>query len=77
MDASNTTTDCFECPGRLVCRCLQVTEEAVVSAIEFGGCQSVRDLRRETGAGSGCTACQRQLRVILERRASLTVLQTA
>ncbi len=77
MNASHPTTDCAACPSRLVCRCLHVTEEMLLSAIEEGGCETVRDLRKHTGAGGGCTACQRTLRVILERRTSLAVLQTA
>jgi bacterioferritin-associated ferredoxin len=76
MNASSTT-DCVACPGRLVCRCLQVTEEMLLSAIEYGGCETVRDLRKHTGAGGGCTACQRELRGYLERRVTLSVLQPA
>ena len=77
MNASRTTMDCETCPNRLVCHCLQVTEEMLLSAIEEAGCQTVRDLRQHTGAGGGCTACQRKLRTYLERRTSLAVLQTA
>src|SRR5689334_5711120 len=55
------------CPGRLVCRCLRVTESVVVRALTTGGARSLKELRQETGAGDGCTACHRLLRSYLER----------
>jgi bacterioferritin-associated ferredoxin len=76
MNAFEESKDCGTCPGRLVCHCLQVTEEMLLSAID-GGCATLRDIRRHTGAGSGCTACQQAVRAYIERRVSLAVLQSA
>ena len=57
---------CSDCPIRVVCRCLQVTEEAVVEALTTRPIQSVKDLRRHTGAGDGCTACHHTLEQYIE-----------
>lgn len=76
MNASSSDFDCTGCSSRLVCRCLQVTEDVLLSAIQEG-CVTVKDLRRHTGAGGGCTACQRTLRSYIERRTALDVLQPA
>lgn len=69
MNAS-CNKDCSACSGRLVCHCLQVTEDMLLAAIEAGGIETVKDLRRHTGAGGGCRACQRKLAGYLERRAT-------
>jgi bacterioferritin-associated ferredoxin len=58
-----------DCSERLVCRCLQVTESEVVTAIHTGEVRTLRDLRRHTGAGDGCTCCHERLRQLLERHA--------
>jgi NAD(P)H-nitrite reductase large subunit len=60
---------CDGCTGRLVCRCLQVTEEALIAALATNDVRSVNDLRACTGAGDGCTACHQVLRRYLERYA--------
>lgn len=54
---------------RVVCRCLGVTEDVILSALTTGLVQSVRDLGRCTGAGTGCTACHAQLRRYLAEHA--------
>lgn len=63
------TTDftCDACPAKLVCRCLKVTEEEVVTALAIHGVESVKELRRLTGAGDGCTACHRKLNLLIEQ----------
>ncbi|MBY0231706.1 MAG: (2Fe-2S)-binding protein [Gemmataceae bacterium] len=73
MDSTFEARDCSACPSRLVCRCLQVTEDALLAALDAGGIQTLRDLRRCTGAGDGCTACHRQLKTYLERRTALAM----
>jgi len=57
---------CGDCPGRFLCHCLQVTEEAVVEAVKRFGLQTVLEVRRHTGAGEGCTACHRRIRDVVE-----------
>ncbi len=73
MDTFYTPEHCHRCPERVVCRCLNVTEGEIVQAIASGEFQSVRDLRRHTGAGDGCTCCHEQLKEYLARY-SLTVV---
>jgi bacterioferritin-associated ferredoxin len=58
--------DCRTCDDRVVCRCLQVTEEQVVFAITTLEVRNLRELRQTTGAGDGCTACHRKLKALLQ-----------
>ena len=70
-----TTEDCAgscrscatvgSCPDRVVCRCLGVTEETVISAIVALGQRTVKEVRRATEAGDGCTCCHRELAAYL------------
>jgi bacterioferritin-associated ferredoxin len=57
------------CPGRLVCHCLQVTEEALVEVLAVLKPRTLQEVRRHTGAGDGCTACHKLLCRYLERHA--------
>jgi bacterioferritin-associated ferredoxin len=50
---------------QIVCHCLQVTESTVREAADRCAFRSLCELVRETGAGSGCTACHRRLRRLL------------
>lgn len=52
----------------ILCRCLQVTESAVVDAIAVSSLSSVKEICCETGAGGGCTACHPRLRELLSQR---------
>ncbi len=56
-----------DCPGRLVCHCLQVTEADLVTALNVLEIRTVQDIRRHTGAGDGCNACHKTLGRYLER----------
>ena len=67
MDPSHVHESCDGCPDKIICRCLQVTEAQVVRMIERLELRTVRDLRKYTGAGDGCTCCHAQLEGILER----------
>jgi bacterioferritin-associated ferredoxin len=51
----------------VVCRCLNITEEEIVSAVTSHDLSSLRDLRRHTGAGEGCTCCHETLKEYLVR----------
>lgn len=53
------------CPDRVVCRCLQVTEETVINAIVGLGLRTVKEVRQATEAGDGCCCCHRELHVYL------------
>jgi bacterioferritin-associated ferredoxin len=58
---------CTDCHAHFICHCLQVTEAAVVDAVVTLGLRTVRDIRRQTGAGEGCTCCHDRLRQVLEQ----------
>ncbi|NBO93124.1 MAG: (2Fe-2S)-binding protein [Planctomycetia bacterium] len=58
--------DCSTCPGRMICHCLQVTEDVIVHAVSVLGVRTVKEIRSCTGAGDGCTACHRRLKQYLE-----------
>ena len=76
MTHLDTTADCTgtcqtcpavgSCPDRVVCRCLKVTEETIITAIRAHGVRTVRELKTVTAAGDGCTCCHKELRVYLE-----------
>lgn len=53
----------------IVCRCLKVTEETVLDAIDSGEACTVREICRRTGAGGGCNACHAMLRHYLRTAA--------
>ncbi len=57
------------CSTNVICRCLGVTTEEIDTALNVFNAESVQDLKQQTGAGSGCTACHRMLRQILAARA--------
>ena len=61
-------SDCFlPCPTNVVCRCLKVTETALLEALTTMDAKTVREIRRLTGAGDGCNACHRVLKRYLEQ----------
>ena len=57
---------CHACPDRVVCHCLQVLESQVVETLNTHEIRNLRELRRATGAGDGCTCCHDQLRMLIE-----------
>jgi len=69
------TRSCSDCPSRLVCRCLKITEEAVVHAIAVLGMRTVKEIRQATGAGDGCTCCHKLLARLIDKH-SVPVIAT-
>jgi NAD(P)H-nitrite reductase large subunit len=67
MDDQPLPDRCTDCPGRIVCRCLQVTETALVEKITSLELRTVREVRRHTGAGEGCTCCHAEILRYLEQ----------
>ena len=63
--ASSTAGDV--CSDRVVCRCLQVTETELIDVLTTEEARDLKDIRRHTGAGSGCMACHRLIRTYLAR----------
>ena len=53
------------CPDRIVCRCLQVTEQTIITAIVELGLRTVIEVRRATEAGTGCNCCHREVNAYL------------
>jgi bacterioferritin-associated ferredoxin len=60
-------SSCTDCSAKVLCHCLQVTETAVVDAISALDLRTLRDVRRHTGAGEGCTCCHERIRIVLEQ----------
>ena len=50
----------------VVCRCLGITQSEIRAAGDFGGCQTVSDVKEMTEAGSGCTSCHRRIIALLQ-----------
>ena len=73
MVAACTPDGCDGCPAKIVCRCLNVTEEQVVNLITQFNLRSIRDIRKHTGAGDGCTCCHQELTEYLKRYALAVV----
>ncbi len=53
------------CPDRVVCRCLKITEQEVITAITTLGLRTLSEVRKATEAGDGCTCCHRELHAYL------------
>jgi bacterioferritin-associated ferredoxin len=66
MDTCADRKDCTSCTAQYICRCLKVTEEELLTALATREIHSLRDLRAQTGAGDGCTACRKTLARYLE-----------
>jgi NifU-like protein len=72
MQVLGRTHSSADCSETIVCRCLGISESTVADAVAVCGLATVKDVCRETGAGSGCTACHARLRDLL-RKASQAV----
>jgi bacterioferritin-associated ferredoxin len=70
MSPTCDRSQCGDCPGRIVCRCLQVTEEAVQDAIATFALTTLKQVREVTGAGDGCTCCHKRLSLLLAQAQS-------
>ncbi|MBI5202602.1 MAG: (2Fe-2S)-binding protein [Elusimicrobia bacterium] len=55
---------------KVVCECLQVTEDDVIEAIRTRELRTVEDVTRYTEAGGGCTACHPSIKQYLAYLAS-------
>ena len=66
-------SSCDGCPHKVVCRCLKVTEAQVVRMITRLELRSIRDLKKYTGAGDGCTCCHAQLEEYLEKHSPAAI----
>jgi len=55
----------FTVADRVICHCLRVKASQVQTAIDVGGCASLKEVMDETAAGGGCTACHRRILAML------------
>ncbi|MSR30915.1 MAG: (2Fe-2S)-binding protein [Gemmataceae bacterium] len=51
---------------KIICHCLGITEQQILELKILKNVQTVREVMNETEAGSGCTACHRKIRDLLE-----------
>ena len=56
--------------GRLLCRCLRVTEGEVITSIRALNLRTLKEVRDRTGAGDGCMCCHKALRKCLDQHAA-------
>ena len=65
--------DCGSClamGGPVVCRCLGIREDELIEALTTLELRTLRDVRRHTGAGTGCNACHRRIQLYIETYSS-------
>ena len=66
--------DCGSCLAldgpAVVCHCLGITEDELVTALTTHGLRSVREVRRQTGAGTGCNCCHTRIQLLLQSYSS-------
>ncbi len=68
IEACCSTSDAAVSEDRVICRCLNVTESEVQTAISAFNVETVRELGRCTGAGKGCMACHGRLRSLIREQ---------
>lgn len=61
----------------VLCHCLQITVGEVRQAVASGEVRSLCDIRQQTGAGTGCTACHRRIRQFLEQETGRAACEPA
>jgi NAD(P)H-nitrite reductase large subunit len=59
-------TECDTCPAQVICYCMHVTEDKIVDALQTLGLRTVREVRHQTRAGDGCTACHRRIQGLID-----------
>jgi NifU-like protein len=67
MQVLSRTHSSADCPETIICHCLAISESTVADAVAVCGLATVKEVCRETGAGSGCTACHARLRELLRK----------
>lgn len=50
----------------LICLCASVTRKAIVHAVKNRGAVSLQDIRRLTGANTGCRRCTERIEMIMK-----------
>ncbi|NBR07597.1 MAG: hypothetical protein EBT92_17785 [Planctomycetes bacterium] len=70
MNQNNCTLNIGE--DLIVCKCLGVTEIEVIEITRIKKIGCLAELRMESEAGSGCTACHKKLNQIIRENGSLS-----
>jgi bacterioferritin-associated ferredoxin len=73
MNGCQRGADCGNCQmygGPMVCHCMQVTEDQLMSALVTLELRTVQDVRKQVGAGTGCNACHRRIQTYLDSYSS-------
>jgi nitrite reductase (NADH) large subunit len=52
----------------VICHCLGISQSEIIHAVDEGSVSSLREVIHCTGAGTGCTACHRRIRHLVEAR---------
>jgi bacterioferritin-associated ferredoxin len=65
MSCLNSTSPAELGADQIVCHCLAISASQVADAVAYCGLQTVKEVCRQTGAGSGCTACHARLRELI------------
>jgi len=60
------------CEDLVVCKCLGITEVEVVEITRIKKIGCLAELRMESDAGSGCTACHKKLNQIIRENGYLS-----
>lgn len=60
----------------VVCKCLGITEMEVIEITQIKRIGCLAELRMESEAGSGCTACHKKLNQIIRENGSLSERST-
>jgi len=67
MQVLSRTHSSADCSETIVCHCLGISESTVADTVAVCGLATIKEVCRETGAGSGCTACHARLRELLRK----------
>lgn len=57
----------FRTAVKPVCHCLNVSADEIETSVKLLGCSSLGEVMQCTGAGTGCTACQRRVQGVINR----------
>jgi len=52
----------------VLCHCFKVRQSTVQDVVTLLGADSVQDVRKACGAGSGCMACRRRIQNIIDQK---------
>jgi len=61
--------------GPMVCHCLKITEDQLITAVATLELRTIHDVRRHTGVGDGCNACHRRIQLYLDAYSSSSSLE--